>query len=98
MRFEWDPRKDRINRTKHNGLDFETAARVFNDPDVVLIEDRIVEGEQRWRAIGAVSAALLLVVHVYREDEANDEEIIRIISAREANQRERRFYLQQAAE
>ncbi|MGD0223321.1 MAG: BrnT family toxin [Terriglobia bacterium] len=49
-------------------------------------------------AIGAVSAALLLVVHVYREDEVDGEEIIRIISAREANQRERRIYIQQAAE
>ena len=64
MRFEWDAGKSRINQTKHNGLDFETAARVFNDPSVVLIEDRIVEGEQRWHAIGAVSGALLLVVHV----------------------------------
>jgi len=98
MRFEWDPGKSRINQTKHNGLDFETAARVFNDPNVVLIEDRIVEGEQRWHAIGAVSAALLLVVHVHREDDGNGEEIIRIISAREANQRERRIYIQQAAE
>ena len=78
-------------------MDFETAARVFNDPNVVLIEDRIVEGEQRWHAIGAVCAALLLVAHVYREDD-NGEEIIRIISAREANQRERRIYIQQAAE
>ncbi len=42
--------------------------------------------------------ALLLVVHVYREDDVNGEEIIRIISAREANQRERRIYIQQAAE
>ena len=98
MRFEWDPRKDRINRTKHNGLDFETAARVFSDPSAVLIEDCVVEGEQRWIAIGAVSAALLLVAHVYREDEVNGEEIIRIISAREANQRERRIYIRQAAE
>ena len=98
MRFEWDPKKSRINRTKHNGLDFETAARVFNDPNVVLIEDRIVEGEQRWHAIGAISAALLLVAHVYREDDVNGEEIIRIISAREANQRERRIYIRQAAE
>ena len=80
------------------GLDFETAARVFNDASLVLIEDRIVEGEQRWHAIGAVSAALLLVVHVYREDDGDGEEIIRIISAREAHQRERRLYLQQAAE
>ena len=98
MRFEWDAAKSRINQSKYNGLEFETAARVFNDASLVLIEDRIVEGEQRWHAIGAVSAALLLVVHVYREVEVNGEEIIRIISAREANQRERRIYLQQAAE
>ena len=98
MRFEWDPEKNQTNPTKHNGLDFETAARVFDDPNVVLMHDRIIEGEQRWHAIGAVSAALLLVVHVYREDDGNGEEIIRIISAREANQRERRIYIQQAAE
>jgi len=98
MRFEWDSKKNRINRTRHNGLDFETAARVFDDPRVVLMQDRIIEGERRWHAIGAVSAALLLVVHVYREDDVNDEEIIRIISAREANQSERRIYIQQAAQ
>jgi len=98
MRFEWDAGKNQINQTKHNGLDFETAARVFNDPKIVLAKDRIVEGEQRWHAIGAVSGALLLVVHTYREDDDNGEEIIRIISAREANQRERRIYIQQAAE
>jgi uncharacterized DUF497 family protein len=37
-------------------------------------------------------------VHTYHEDQDNGEEIIRIISAREANQRERRIYIQQAAE
>ena len=98
MRFEWDAAKNRINQTKHSGLDFETAARVFNDPNVILVGDRIVEGEQRWHAIGAVSEVLLLVVHSYREDKDHDEEIIRIISAREANQRERRIYIRQAAE
>ena len=97
MRFEWDSRKARINQTKH-GLDFETAAHVFDDPNVILRADRIVEGEQRWHAIGAVTEALLLVVHAYREDKDNGEEIIRIISAREANQRERRIYLRQAAQ
>jgi len=48
--------------------------------------------------IGAVSGALLLVAHVYREDNLDGEEIIRIISAREANQRERRIYIQRGAE
>jgi uncharacterized DUF497 family protein len=98
MRFEWDAGKNRINQTKHSGLDFKTAARVFNDPKIILVEDRVVEGEQRWHAIGVVSEALLLVVHTYHEDKENGEEIIRIISAREANQRERRIYIQQAAE
>ena len=56
-------------------------------------------GEQRWHAIGAAAEAVLLVVHAYRmEYEHGEEETVRIISAREASQRERRVYLQQAAE
>ena len=90
--------KNRINQTKHNGLDFETAAHVFDDLNVMFMEDGVVEGEQRWFALGVVSRALLIVVHVYREDDVNGEEVIRIISAREANQRERRIYIQQAAQ
>jgi uncharacterized DUF497 family protein len=42
---------------------------------------------------------VLLVVHTYRVEDTNDEEEnIRIISAREANKRERRIYLLQASE
>lgn len=98
MRFEWDSSKNRINQAKHKGLDFATAARVFDDPNVLLLHDWIIEGEQRWLAIGAVSVALVLVVHTCREDDENGEEIIRIISARAANQRERRVYFRQAAQ
>jgi uncharacterized DUF497 family protein len=97
MRFEWDERKSRINQSKHDGLDFETEARVFNDPKIVLAKDRTVEGEQRWHAIGEVSGALPLVVHTYQEED-NGEEITRFISAREANERDRRIYIQQGAE
>jgi len=99
MRFEWDAEKNRINKRKHDGLAFETAALVFNDPLAVFRKDRVVTGEQRWHAIGSASNAVLLVVHVYRrEDQYDEEEIIRLISAREANQRERRVYLQQTGE
>ena len=99
MRFEWDREKNRINQRKHDGIAFETAALVFDDSNVVFRSDRIVEGEQRWHAIGAAGRGVLLVVHVYRREHANgEEEIIRIISAREASQRERRVYIQQAAE
>jgi uncharacterized DUF497 family protein len=73
-----------------------SASRIFADPLLMLRKDRVIEGEQRWHAIGAVLSAVLLVVHVYREKNSNGEEVIRIISAREADQRERRVYLEQA--
>jgi hypothetical protein len=98
MRFEWDAEKNRTNQAKHDGLDFEAAARVFNDLNFILAKDRVVEGEQPWHAIGSVSGAILLVARTYFEDDKNGQEIIRIISAREADQRECRIYIQQAAE
>jgi uncharacterized DUF497 family protein len=57
-------------------------------------------GERRWIAIGmaqpAADAVILWVVaHVYREDE-HGEEIIRIISAREAEKHDIRRYQAQA--
>jgi uncharacterized DUF497 family protein len=99
MRFEWDSEKNRLNQRKHGGIAFETAARVFDDPRTIFRKDRIVAGEQRWHAIGAIEGAVLLVVHVYRMEDKNDEEeTIRIIPAREANKRERRIYVRQTVE
>ena len=99
MRFEWDDDKNRINQRKHDGLAFESAALVFNDPLTLFRKDRIVDGEQRWQAIGSALGAVLMIVHVYRVEDTNDEEEnIRIISAREANKRERRIYLQQTGQ
>jgi len=97
MRFEWDDRKNRVNQRKH-GIAFESAALVFDDPHAVFRKDQAVDGEQRCHAIGAVESAVLLVVHVYRtESENGEEETIRIISAREASERERRIYIRQTA-
>jgi uncharacterized DUF497 family protein len=90
--------KDALNRARH-GITFETGARVFDDLNYVLRKDRIDEdGEQRWHAIGMVEVAVLMVVHVYRKEDEHGEEITRIISAREANKRERRIYFQKAAQ
>ncbi len=98
VRFEWDAKKNQSNQQKHAGIDFETASRVFADPNLMLRKDRVIDGEQRWHGIGAVRKAVLLVVHVYREENPNGEEIIRIIPAREADARERRIYLERAAD
>ena len=100
MRYEWDEDKGRLNQQKH-GISFELATLVFDDADLVLRLDRIDEyGEQRWHAIGAIQAEpeeelLLLVVHVYRENQ-DDEQIIRIISARAAGNDDVRRYQEQA--
>ena len=79
MRFEWEAGKDRSNQKKHARVDFDSASRVFADPNLMLRKDRVVDGEQRWHAIGTLRKAVLLVVHVYREEEPNGEEVIRII-------------------
>ncbi len=55
MRFEWDEEKNEVNQRRHDGLDFETASRIFEDPNLILRKERIDErtGEQRWQAMGA---------------------------------------------
>jgi uncharacterized DUF497 family protein len=98
MRFEWDAEKGRVNRKKHLGISFESAAQVFDDPNLLLRKDWVVEGEQRWHAIGAARQAVLLVVHVHRKEKDDGDEIIRILSARKASKGERRIYIQQAFE
>jgi uncharacterized protein len=90
MRFEWDAGKNRINLSKHQ-VGFELAREVFDDPLHLSIQDRVVEGEQRWQTIGTVGGVVLLIVaHTYRDD--GDDEVIRIISARKATRKERRDY------
>jgi len=90
VRFEWDEDKDRANYRKH-GVNFETAALVFDDPDCVMDQDREVDGEERWQTIGMVeNVLLLLVAHTIRDGDG--EEIVRIISAREVTRHERRDY------
>jgi uncharacterized protein len=89
MRFEWDDRKSRSNWSKH-GISFEAATFVFDDPMHVTEQDRDVDGEERWQTIGIAEGMLLLLVAHTVEDEG--EEVVRIISAREATTPERRRY------
>jgi uncharacterized DUF497 family protein len=89
MDFEWDDAKAASNLRKH-GIAFEEAARVFLDPDRVdWVDDCEEYGEERWLSIGWVDPVLLVVVHAMRGIHG---EVIRIISARKANARERAIY------
>ncbi|MGA2144260.1 MAG: BrnT family toxin [Bryobacteraceae bacterium] len=97
IRFEWDPAKARTNQRKH-GVTFEEAANLFDDPYALFEQDRTDEtGETRWRAVGMAGALiLLLVVHTIREED--QEEVIRLISARRATRKERNRYEQTRAQ
>jgi|SRR5665213_2986733 len=94
--FIWDEAKAKRNLKKHR-VSFEVAKQVFFDPFALIVEDCEVDGETRYLAIGHTgSGPLLVAVFVDRSDE--DREVIRIISAREADQYEHRAYADQFEE
>jgi len=90
LRFVWDNNKSAANKAKH-GIDFETAKIVFDD-SLALSRRDIYPYEERWQTIGNISYATILVIHAIIEKDADNEEIIRIISARKATAAERRAY------
>ncbi len=89
LRFDWDERKNKANRTKH-GIWFEEARTVFDDPRALLSSDPDhSQEEERFILLGASSAGrTLVVVHCYKES----EELFRIISARNASKKEVKVY------
>lgn len=91
MKFSWDADKAATNLRKHN-VAFIDAARVFLDPLAKREQDRIVDGEERWKITGTASPhGIVVVAHTSTDDETG-EEYIRIISARKAEPFERRHY------
>ena len=94
LAFDWDSQKASVNKRKH-GISFEEAQTVFYDENARLRYDSDHSlDEERYIILGISSSLRLIVVcHVYREENA----IIRIISARKATKQEvqqyRRFSL-----
>ena len=88
MRFEWDERKNQINRSKH-GFDFADAYLIFNMPMVVELDARENYEEDRYIGIGLLQSRFVVVVYT-----ESDEQTIRIISLRKALSYERRYYEQ----
>ena len=89
MEFAWDPAKAAANLKKH-GVSFHKAATVFFDPlSTTFPDDAHSTTEQRFLTIGrSIEGDTLVVAHREQEDS------IRIISARPATRRERGFYEQ----
>jgi hypothetical protein len=91
IRFEWSLAKAKSNLRKHR-VSFDSATLVFSDPFAVAEQDRIENGEFRWQTLGMAGDFMLLVVaHTVGNDE-DGTEVVRIISARRAESKERRRY------
>ena len=91
MKFEWDESKNRANQQKH-GVSFEDARTVFDDPlQIAKLDHRFSYFEERSITIGsAKNSQLLVVANLFFTDDG--EEIIRIISTRQANPKKRASY------
>ena len=88
VRFEWDDNKEQINIAKH-GIDFTTAARVFEDENrLELYDEAHSDTEDRYITIGEINGVAIIVFVVYTER----GDAIRLISARKATKQERRAY------
>jgi uncharacterized DUF497 family protein len=89
LRFEWDEEKNVRNRRKH-GVSFEEARTVFLDERALLIPDPDHAAQDDRFILLGLSAVLrvLVVCHCYR----SGGDVIRLISARKANDTERHAY------
>lgn len=86
MEFEWDPAKSE-DTFRDRGFDFAYARRVFSGSRIETADARTDYGESRIRAIGQVGPDILTVIYTVRGT------ILRIISARRANRKERAQWL-----
>ena len=87
--FDWDIKKNIININKH-GISFKEAASVFSDKAAKYFDDNTHSAdEERYIVIGKSKRLnILIVCHCYRDGES----VIRLISARKADEDEVAIY------
>ena len=89
IKFEWNELKSRANLKKH-GVSFGEAQSVFYDDLAVQFDDEGSE-EARFILLGMSNfSRMLVVVHCERGEQ---DQTLRIISARKATKIEKQFYL-----
>ncbi|MCD2175590.1 BrnT family toxin [Rhizobium sp. C4] len=89
MEFEWDETKRQTNLHQHK-VDFVRVLAAFSDPErKTVVDDRRDYGEMRFNMLAKVGERVFHVTYTLRGD------VIRIISARKANEREQKRYERQ---
>jgi uncharacterized protein len=91
MLFEWNEEK-RQKTLRERGIDFADVVRIWEDPQrQERVDMRQDYGEKRVQTIGTTNGRAFFTVFTERLYEDN-QEVIRIISARRANETERELY------
>jgi uncharacterized protein len=85
--FQWDKGNINKNLIKHNVENWECEQFFFNKPLIVLDDPRHSKPEKRWAAFGKTDTGRFLVIVFTRRNY-----LIRVISARDMNKNERRYY------
>ncbi|MGO9566899.1 MAG: BrnT family toxin [Desulfomonilaceae bacterium] len=85
--FQWDKGNTDKNLIVHNVENWECEQIFFNEPLFVLDDPKHSTAEKRWAVFGKTDAGRLLTVVFTRRGE-----LIRVISARDMNRKERIFY------
>jgi len=85
--FQWDEGNSNKNFIKHKVWNWECEQLFFNIPLVILDDPGHSLSEKRWAAFGKTdSGRQLIIVFTKRSN------LLRIISARDMNHRERAYY------
>ena len=85
--FDWDEGNTDKKLTTHNVENWECEQVFFNQPLLVFGDLMHSTTEHRWAAFGETDVGrLLIVIFAKRQD------LIRVISARDMNRKERGFY------
>ncbi len=88
--FQWDKGNSGKNWIRHQVSDTECEQVFFNKPLLVADDPKHSQAEKRWYALGRTdSNRLLFVVFTIRQN------LIRVISARDMNKKERKTYHEQ---
>jgi len=85
--FQWGQGNIDKNLIKHDVENWECEQVFFNRPLLVLDDPKHSVSEKRWAAFGKTDADRFLVVIFTKRDN-----LIRIISTRDMNKKERKFY------
>lgn len=87
--FDWDPGNDRKSQDKHDVSKGEAEETFFNSPLLMIADSKHSNREARLHALGKTNANRLL--HITFTLRGNNE-LIRVISARDMHKKERGFY------